>query len=103
MNSGSHYPPGVTGNEPEIAGDDSWEKVHEQIDETCRKKGWTDCEMAVAWMLGVQALEAVRSLGGRFPSDCDEKPVVIAIGTRPSTGNDARDAMLNNRGISSNS
>lgn len=103
MSTGNNYPPGVTGREPHIAGDETWEKLHEQIDETCHRKGWTDCDAAVAWMLGVQALEAVRSLGGRFPSDCDEGPRVVAIGCRTVTGNEARDAMANNRGISSNS
>lgn len=68
----SNYPPGVTGTEPQIEGDRAWEAVHEQIDETCRRNGWTDCEAAVAWMLGVKALEAARSLGGKFPSDCEE-------------------------------
>lgn len=73
--SGSNYPPGVTGSEPEIQGDGAWEDVHELIDTTCTAKGWTDCDAFLAWSLGVAALEVSRKFGAVFPSDTDEPQV----------------------------
>lgn len=72
--SDRNYPPGVTGREPQIAGDTAWEDVHELIDATCKAKGWTDCDAFVAWSLGTAALEAVRKLGGTLPSDTSNEP-----------------------------
>ena len=49
----SNYPPGVTGNEPQIAGDEAWEDVHEAIDEDAVLEGMSAIDVQVAWSFGL--------------------------------------------------
>lgn len=67
--SASNYPPGVTGNEPEINGDAGWEALHENIDKDATREGWTDVDAQVAWWLGVEAFKATKKLGAQFHHD----------------------------------
>jgi len=69
MNSLSNYPPGVTGNEPEINGDDGWENVIDTMNELATKHGMTDMDMFVAIKIGVNAWYSAKSLGAKFPHD----------------------------------
>jgi hypothetical protein len=65
----SNYPPGVTGNESEIAGDEAWERVLENIQRDCDEYGWTDMDCFAAWLLGRDALKSAWKLGAKFPHD----------------------------------
>ena len=65
------YPPGITGNEPQIVG--GWDAVLEDIAEEAGVMGYTDMDIWLAWRLGVGSLALARSVGGNFPSDIDEK------------------------------
>lgn len=64
-----NYPPGVTGNEPEIAGDEAWERFHENIDKDATREGMSDADATVAWWLGLAAYKEARKLGVKFSHD----------------------------------
>ena len=49
----SNYPPGVTGNEPEIAGDIEWERVHEKIDADATKYAFDPADVLRVWESGL--------------------------------------------------
>lgn len=49
----SNYPPGVTGNEPQINGDARREAVHQQIDDDATREGLSDMDVECAWYLGL--------------------------------------------------
>ena len=66
MNANSNYPPGVTGSEPEIAGNDTWEKIHEGIDKDASDRGLTDVDVFVIWKLGLAVWEASKEFGAKF-------------------------------------
>lgn len=66
-----NMPPGVSpsdipGCRPE---DEAWEAVWEEISGECRELGLSDQDAALAWRLGVAALQAARDNGGGFPHD----------------------------------
>ena len=72
----TNYPPGVSGHEPQIVGDEAWESVHEGIDEDAAEHGMTDQDVYVAWSIGVAAWRASRHLGARWPHDPPPGPTV---------------------------
>lgn len=59
----NNYPPGVTGNEPEINGDASWEKVIERIESAATDIGMSNSDVMIAWGLGLAAWGAAKTLG----------------------------------------
>ena len=65
----NNYPPGVTGNEPQICGDTAWEEFHEGIDKDCTNRGLTDIDAFVVWKLGMSAYYAAKSLDATFPHE----------------------------------
>ncbi len=58
--SASNYPPGVTGNEPEIIGDPAWEAVHETLDNDATFEGMTATDAREAWAMGFAAWKVAR-------------------------------------------
>lgn len=70
MSGLSNYPPGVTGNEPQINGDEAWEAIHELIDEDAGKDCMTDQDVMLAWKLGLAAWKESKKWGAKYPSDC---------------------------------
>ena len=69
MNANSNYPPGVTGSEPEIVGNDEWEKLHEGIDKDAADRNLTDVDVFVIWRLGLAAWEAAKKFKATFPHE----------------------------------
>jgi len=69
MHTNSNYPPGVTGNEPQITGETAWEDLMESIQRDCDKERWTDMDCYVAWQIGRDAMIRAKKLGGKFPHD----------------------------------
>lgn len=64
----SNYPPGVTGNEPEIAGD-GWDDILNIISEDAETFNLSDIDVVLAWRLGRAALTMARVNGAKFPHD----------------------------------
>lgn len=65
----SNYPPGVTGSEKAIQGDEAWEKLFEGISKEADEEGMTDMDVLVSWKLGLTVWRRAKFLGATFPHD----------------------------------
>ena len=70
MSKLDNYPPGVTGNEPQINGDDSWEDIHNQMEDDASNNDMSDLDVSIAWKLGLSAWKTAVQYGAKFPHSC---------------------------------
>jgi hypothetical protein len=68
--SGNNFPPGVTGREPQINGDQAWEEFHDRLDDDINSEGMSMEDAIIAWKLGMQIWHKIHLLGGKFPHEC---------------------------------
>jgi hypothetical protein len=67
--SASNYPPGVTGNEPEINPVDEFETVWDTIARECVTHGLSDMDADCAWKLGLAAWLEAHKRGAVWPHE----------------------------------
>lgn len=48
-----NYPPGVTGNEPQICGDEAWERVFDCIQDDANKRSLSATDVLFIWHTGL--------------------------------------------------
>jgi len=50
----NNYPPGVTGNEPQICGDESWDNLYDKVAYDCAEHNLTAEEAEKIWKEGLK-------------------------------------------------